>query len=1114
MKLMKKIIMLLILFSINCFIFAQTKDDAYSLYSKGNEYFNNYDYDNALTYYLKAIPVYEKVYGKTHIYTADVYFFTGLSYYWKIDYEKSLNWLNKSLEIYKSPNGDKQSEANALVFIGNIYYDYSDYNSAIDFYNISLSINKELFGEKYKETANCYSNIGMVYGAKGDHVSAIKYYNNALKIFKELNKEENLQTASCYFSIGVENYYSGNYEEAFNNYTKALEIRKKISGEYDYDVVNTIINIASVYSECQIFDDALDLFEQAEKILNGLNANYYSSYYAILYNQKGSLYYNKSDFVKAFDYWQKALEINIKLYGDSENTGVAYSNIGQVYQAMGDYSRAIANLETAITIFRKLFGNNHPRIATTSKALGRVYISIGDYDYALKMYSQAIEIYKNFYGENHIDVARCYLGMGDICQNKKDYLLALDYFRKSNNVLFEIFGYETTDIAECYDRIATIYDIYQDHENSEALYEAALNIYKTLTGEKSVQTSTEYHQLGWHYAGIKDVNKAIECFRNCYKGYNVSTNYNQIISSVCGILHDAHLYELDKNTEFIRETIALAINTIERARLDMSSIKSQLLRDSLYIYYYGVDFETKNNNSSKALEYSEMLRSRGFLDQIGLERAINLDGIDESERNEFKKIISQIELSRNEIEKQNNLPINERDSIKLIEADKSLSSSEKILAKIDEKISKKIPTYAQLRNPQPAKVKDIQKWCGNNRAILEYVLYEPDEKHTDSFAYCIIVTNKKITVISLDSDFNYDSTINNLREAITHRPMKSEVTFEKQRNDLYDKLVNPVLPYLKGTKEVLIVTDGNLSFLPFDILRENSDSPDFGKKFSIGISPSISVSMIADSIKSSTNETLLFGGAWYDKLLSEEEHNKTLRGNSNRGFDRSFANVESQTKLSVEDLKEILKNEGSTKYYELKKLNWRDLPGTITEIETLQKNTFTKARVETQKTASEANIKSMSKEGMLSNYSILHFACHGYYDPDLSEMSSVLFSEVSGKIPDSTDDGYLTIGEASSLNLNAQMVCLSACQTGLGEVKKGEGMVGLSRAFMVAGAKNVGVTLWSVDDAATAEFMTRMYKKVKSGMSYAEAYRKVKNEFRNSDEYNHPYYWAAFVVYE
>lgn len=1114
MKLKKLFTGLIILLIFNFSTFTQTSDEAYSLYSKGNEYFNNQDYNNALNYYLKAIPIYEKVYGKNHIYTNNVYFFTGLTYYNKVDYQQALTWLNKALKFYSSTNGDKESEANTLIFIGNIYYDYSDFENALNYYNKSLDIIISLFGENYKEVATCYIDIGMVYGAKGDHLTAINYYNKALNIYKKTYSEDNLETAACYFSIGVENYYAGKYEDAFYNCSKSLEIRKKISGEYDYDVANTIISLASIYSDYQMFDDALDLFEYADKILTELNANFYSSYYAILYNQLGCLYYAKSDYPKALDNWKKALDINLKLYGNTENTGVAYSNIGQVYQGMGDYSRAIANYEAANSIFIKLFGNVHPRIATTNKALGRLYISQGDYDSAFKMYTQAADIFTKFYGEKHSDVARCYLGMGDACENKGDYLLALEYFRKCMNTLIDIYGVETTDVADAYDRIAGIYEIYQEYEDAEALYKAALNVYINQCGEKSAKASTEYYMLGCHYAIINDYKKAIENFRNCYEGYKVSTNYNQIISVLTTILKNSRTDGFDTNVDFIRETIALAIDTIERARLDMTSIKSQLLKDSLYIYYFGVDFETRNNNPEKALEYSEMLRSRGFLDQIGLERAINLDGVSESERDEIKKLIQQIDISRNEIEKQNNISKNERDSKKLIEAEKNLSTSEKSLSKLDEKISKRIPAYAQLRNPQPPKANEIKKWCGKNRAIIEYVLYEPETENNESFAYCIIATNKNITTVCLDPKYDYNTTINILRDAITHRPIKSEVTFEKQRNELYEKLINPVLPHLKGCKDILIVTDGNLSFLPFDILRENSDSPEFGKKYSIGISPSISVSMIADSIKTSNKDTLLFGGAWYDKSLSEEEHNQTLRGTGKRGFDRSFATVESQTKLSAEALQELIKNEGSAKYYEQKKLNWRDLPGTIVEIETLQKSTFTKAKVETQKTASEANLKSMSKNGSLANYSILHFACHGYYDSDLSEMSSVLFSEVSGKISDSTDDGYLTIGEASSLNLNAQMVCLSACQTGLGEVKKGEGMVGLSRAFMVAGSKNVGVTLWSVDDAATAEFMTRIYKKVKSGMSYSEAYRKVKNEFRNSDDYNHPYYWAAFVLYE
>ncbi len=276
-------------------------------------------------------------------------------------------------------------------------------------------------------------------------------------------------------------------------------------------------------------------------------------------------------------------------------------------------------------------------------------------------------------------------------------------------------------------------------------------------------------------------------------------------------------------------------------------------------------------------------------------------------------------------------------------------------------------------------------------------------------SYCLVVTDKKIVAVPLDSSYDYNSAITSLRDAITHRPIKSEVTFEKQRNELYEKLVQPVLPYIKGVKDLLIVPDGNLSFLPFDMLREDSDSADFGKKYAISLSPSVSVSMIADKVKSSSTDALLFGGAWYDKSLSEEEHNQTLRGNGNRGKDRGFSAIERQTNLSVEDLQNILKNEGSKQYFEQKKLNWHDLPGTIVELETLKKDIFPNAQVETQKIASEATLKKMSKDGLLSKYAIVHFACHGYFDSDLSEMSSVLFSEVSGKLTKSDDDGYQPI---------------------------------------------------------------------------------------------------------
>lgn len=1097
------------------FLSAQTSDEAYSLYSKGNNYFNNGDYTTAISYYQKAVPVYEKVYGKNHLYTADTYFFLGLSYSKSGNYKSAISWLEKSYTIYNSANGDKESAANALSYIGSAYFDSSNYDKALIYYQNELSVRKSIHGENHKDIANCYANIGLVHEFKGEYKAALNYFQKAMAIRQNLFGENDLKTADSYHDIASENYLLGNYQEAIEYFFKALKIREELAGSSSYEAAHTLGAIATVYIEAQFFDEALEANRATEKIYCDLKINQISQEFAVLYNERGRIYFAQSDYKNAILYWQKALEINQKLYGDKNvYTAKAYLNLGLNYQMMGDSSRAIANIETGLTIYKSIFGNSNPDIALCYRSLGAIYRSKDDFDTALSYFNKALEIYRKSLGEKHLEVARCYIEIGSIYDNKKDFQNALDFYRKGNNMLYDIFGYETTDIASCYDKIAGIYDIMGEPEDAESLYKAAINVYKNICGEESASASIEYNMLGWHYAGLNDVKNTVASFRKSFSGFERSTNYNQVITSLSLILKDSHTYHYDTDISFIRDTIMLAINTVERAQLDMSSIKSELLKNSLPVYYYGVDFEVKNNNPTLAFEYSEMLRSRGFLDQIGFGRAISLEGITNTEREQIKNHTSQIATARKEIDRQNNLPTTERDSKKLTEAETNLSTAEKSLAKLDEAIGKRIPTYAQLRNPKPAKIKDVQKWCGKNRAILEYILYEGDENNQNQFAYCLIVTHKKIVAVPLDSAYDYNSAINSLRDAITHRPIKSEVTFEEQRNELYAKLVQPVLPYIKGVKNVLIVPDGNLSFLPFDMLRENADSADFGKKYSIGISPSVSVSMIADKVKSSSNDALLFGGAWYDKSLSEEEHNQTLRGNGNRGKDRGFAAVERQTNLSVEELQNILKNEGSKQYFEQKKLNWHDLPGTIVELETLKKDIFPNAQVETQKIASESTLKKISKDGLLSKYSTVHFACHGYFDSDLSEMSSVLFSEVSGKLTESDDDGYLTIGEAATLNLSAQMVCLSACQTGLGEIKKGEGMVGLSRAFMVAGSRNVGVTLWSVDDAATAEFMARMYKKVKGGMSYAEAYRKVKNEFRSSDEYNHPYYWAAFVVYE
>ena len=216
-------------------------------------------------------------------------------------------------------------------------------------------------------------------------------------------------------------------------------------------------------------------------------------------------------------------------------------------------------------------------------------------------------------------------------------------------------------------------------------------------------------------------------------------------------------------------------------------------------------------------------------------------------------------------------------------------------------------------------------------------------------------------------------------------------------------------------------------------------------------------------------------------------------------------------------IKKYAQEDDAGRYFDAKQISWTNIPGTGVEIHNLKDKIFKKKFTIVEKNdASEDNLKSLSEANKLTDYQVLHFACHGYFDSEYPQMSSIVLSEVSSDLDKrGKQDGYLTLQEASLLNINCELVNLSACQTGLGEINQGDGMTGLVRSFLVAGSKKVGVTLWCVDDEATCEFMTRMYTHVNDyNFSFQEAYSAVKNEFRSSKEWSSPYYWAAFILYE
>jgi CHAT domain-containing protein len=308
------------------------------------------------------------------------------------------------------------------------------------------------------------------------------------------------------------------------------------------------------------------------------------------------------------------------------------------------------------------------------------------------------------------------------------------------------------------------------------------------------------------------------------------------------------------------------------------------------------------------------------------------------------------------------------------------------------------------------------------------------------------------------------------------------------------------------------VPDGNLAILPFDVLRENSNSLSLGQQYSISLSPSVSCSIIAKQKQiDSTRQIIAFGGAWYDPIAE----NNTPAAWALLDYENRLAAL-NENLLAYATRGNDSEAQEKTRAADFFGTSWQYLGGTVAEIQGLARIFIEAPTIYQGREVTKRNIKRLSLEGILLDYQVIHFALHGFFDDNLTPQAALVLSEASGLLSrESREDGYLSIEDIALLQLNAKMVMLSACQTGLGQIIRGDGMSGLARSFMVAGAQNVGVSLWKIDDTATSQFMWRVYSKViHEGLTFRDAYREVKEEFRNSVEWNHPFYWAGFTLYE
>jgi len=1102
-------------------------------YYRGFAYYTKGELDRAITDFTRAIALNPKL--------EQAYSNRGAAYKAKGELDKAIADYSQAIAL--NPKNDS-----AYNNRGNAYNDKGELDSAIADYTQAIVLNPKLEqaynnrgialvarGELDKAIADytqaivinpkydsAYNNRGLAYVAKGEPDRAITDYTQVIAL--------NPKYDSAYSNRGIAYVAKGELDKAIADYTQAIALNPKLGQAYN--------NRGLAYADKGEPDRAIADYTQAISLNPKLEQ---------AYNNRGNAYRAKGELDRAIADYTQAIALNPKF-------DMAYNNRGNAYRAKGEPDRAIADYTQAIAL--------NPKFDMAYNNRGNAYADKGEPDRAIADYTQAIALNPKLeQAYNNRGIA--YTDKGEMDRAIADYTQAialnpkLEQAYNNRGVAYRAKGELDRAIADYTQAIALNPKYDYAYNNRGAAYNAKGELDRAIADYTQAialnpKYAEAYNNRGNEYAAKGEFDRAIADYTQAAITADGSANILDIFVrswEFAGFLYKNYPFlgaALDENAfhrqyaNVARDALALSIAKVEKARAGLGSRGAALMAGMVYQYYAALDFEARFGSAERAFAVSEGLRSRGFLEQMGTEAALRLPGIAPTDAKRVRELIEIIGKLQEMLGKLNPQTQQER----YAEAGLALTRAEEELASLDKRITETVPRYASLRNPKTAALGETKAFCGNDTAILEFAIWDSSVEFTPPAtstsqshykdrpsinSYCLVITRDGLTPVALDNSFDYAGTVKALREKLFSVDgnmiiPNDETVFEIERNALYNALIKPVLDKIPGNiKNILIVPDSNLAFLPFDILRENNNpgTRSLGERFSITLSPSVSVSMIAAQTNVPLTEPVIaFGGAWYEPNPGNNSPSiYQVDVNNNR-----LAALSKRLELYRGNSGEAPKEQVRAVEYFSQLGGWLYLAGTVAEIQGLERITTVAPKIIQGKDVSKRRVKELSRAGTLLNYPIVHFACHGFFNDNLTPQAALVFSEVSGLLKNESDeDGYLSIEEIALLNLKARMVMLSACQTGLGSLKRGDGMAGLARAFMVAGAKNVGVSLWEIDDTATAEFMWNVYRKViREGKTFRDAYREVKEEFRNGIivsrnkrvDWSHPYYWAAFVLYE
>ncbi|MEM9337277.1 MAG: CHAT domain-containing tetratricopeptide repeat protein [Bacteroidota bacterium] len=1064
-------------------------------------YQNQRLFDSAFYYQEIAMEGFTRHFGPKHPVMANAYNRLGSMYHEDEQYEQAYEAYHKTLMIRTQLLGKDHLKVGYIYKnIATNYLDWGKYHQALRYYHQSLDIKSKWLSNDHPFVADAYNDLGAIYTILSDYNRSLEYYQLALEIRISQFGEQSVPVANTYVNMALIDYYLSDYGNALNKLLRSIAIHENQFVKNEVLLTRLLDYTGVIYSEAGNLDCALDYQNNALRILSEMK-NVPVSRVASALTNIGSTYRDLGQYDRAMEYYEKAKQAYLKKYESD------YIDLADLYFNMGDIQVLTESHDLARTYFRQALnlrlseqGHLHTKVANCYNALGNVYHALEKYDTASSYYQKALASYSEQFGIQHPKVASIYNNMGKVHQANEQFSQAGLYFERALAIQQQVLGTDHPKLSLSYTNLGINHELSGSYEEAISYFQQAIAVKERSVGKKHANLADDYNNQARVFFKQKQYAKAVRMYQQAItrnvvgfddvnpestptmKGYlHGQTLLHSLLGKVNALSSQGQAFPELKKPKLMDETYRACDRLIDQVRsatyLESDKVRLGIIAKEVYTHAIGF-YLNEHTDFEYAHYLSEKSRAMVLLEAISDRSAQHYAGIPDDLLKNERRLRTQQAFLRQKLTG----TLSEKDAKNYRQ---QLTTAYEDHQNLIHYLEEKYPAYYTLKHGNhTASARQIRQHLDQNTAMITYF-------RSDSMLVSFVLTQQNMIVHKIALPKTFQKTLQQMLTVI-HTPPGLEVPppvrlFDSLAYRLHDRLLkNPLAGLPAAIEKLILIPDGELNLLNFGTLVTDT---------SAHTGADLDFSQLSYVLKEYDISYAASANLWLDARQDAQKITHD-RGESVAMDFGGFAPAYDTRKLITKSTPKMVAS--------LVRSEEMPLPGAKEEVLQIAELVDGHAW-----TGHEVTVQTFRDK--VADYNILHLAMHALLDDEDPMRSNFVFAN-----PDSsTADYYLYASEIYTMNLNARLAVLSACNSGAGTVKQGEGIMSLSRAFVYAGCPSLVTSLWKTSDLASSAIMVDFYKNLKDGSDIDGGLRLAQLNYLKSvghPHYSHPFYWAPFIA--